>query len=94
MISGIQWIISILYDEGVLLRATIEVNGHRATFEGEEWSGEDEELVRLLNFMLRRSQISGYDPAPHTNEAKRVAKLLGGKVIDYELPEYVEGRVY
>jgi len=76
------------------MRATIEIGGEEATLEGWEWSSEDEELKEMLNRMLDVDGPSGADPAPSYHEAKRVIGIVGGKIVDYELPEYEEGHVY
>jgi len=76
------------------MNATIELRGMQATIEGWEWTGTDEQSVTLLNAMLDPAGPSGGDPAPNTHEARRVAELLGGKVVDFELPEYDPEAVY
>jgi len=76
------------------MNATIELAGMTATIEGWEWTGEDGRFVALLNAMLDPDGPSGGDPAPNTHEARRVAELLGGKVIAFELPEYDPEAVY
>jgi len=76
------------------MNATIELAGMQATIEGWEWTGEDECFVALLNAMLDADGPSGADPAPNTHEARRMAELLGGKVVDFELPEYDPEAVY
>ena len=74
--------------------ATIELAGMRATIKGWSWTGTDGQFVTLLNAMLDPYGPSGGDPAPNTHEARRVAELLGGKVIAFELPEYDPEAIY
>jgi len=74
--------------------ATIELADMAATIDGWNWKGKDKRLVALLNSMLDPDGPSGGDPAPNYHEAQRVAKLLGAKVVDYELPPYEKGTVY
>ena len=76
------------------MNATIELAGMQATIDGWNWTGSDEGLVALLNAMLDPDGPSGADPAPNTHEARRVAELLGGKVLEFELPEYDPEAVY
>ena len=76
------------------MKATINISGVSATLEGWTWSSTDRQLARLLNVMLDPDGPSGADPAPNTHEARRVAQLLGGEVVDYELPPYDKDAVY
>jgi len=76
------------------MNASIELAGMQATIDGWEWKGEDEQFIARLNSMLDPDGPSGADPAPNTHEARRVAELLGGKVLEFELPEYDPEAVY
>ena len=76
------------------MNATIELAGMQATIDGWNWTGEDERFIALLNAMMDPGGPSGADPAPNTHEARRMAELLGGKVLEFELPEYDREAVY
>jgi hypothetical protein len=76
------------------MNATIELGDMTATIEGWEWEGSNKHLVALLNSMLDPDGPSGGDPAPNTHEARRVARLLGAKVVDFELPSYDPEAIY
>ena len=76
------------------MRATVQLGGMQATIEDWNWTGEDRQLVAVLNAMLDPNGPSGGDPAPNTHEARRVIGLLGGEVIDFELPPYDKDTVY
>ena len=76
------------------MSATIKVGVFEATLDGWEWAEGDAWFVDRLNAMLDPEGPSGSDPAPDLHEAQRVAKELGGQVIRFDKPEYVEGTVY
>lgn len=76
------------------MRATIEVADARATLKGWNWTSRHEAWAAVLNSMLDPLGPSGSDPAPSLHEARRVVSIIGGAVVDYKLPKYVEGRVY
>ena len=76
------------------MKATIRVGDDVATLEDWEWTGEDIIFTQMLNSMLDPLGPSGSDPAPNTHEAERVAELLGGEVVGYEIPVYASGRIY
>lgn len=76
------------------MRATIRIGDIEATLEEWQWTSGSDLWVEVLNGMLDPDGPSGSDPAPNFHEAQRVAGILGTDVTDYELPEYVEGRVY
>ena len=76
------------------MSATIRVGTFEATIEGWQWAGDNPAFVGMLNARLDPVGPSGADPAPDYHEALRVVEEIGGEVIDYELPEYVRGRIY
>lgn len=76
------------------MRATIEMGGARATIENWHWTSRRQVLADVLNRMLDPIGPSGADPAPNYHAALEAIERLGGKILDYELPEYVHGRVY
>ena len=76
------------------MSATVEIAGERATIDGWEWTGSRAELVGLLNGMLSTTGPGGDDPAPDYHEAERVVGVLGGEVVEFVVPEVVEGVVY
>ncbi len=74
--------------------AIIEIHGIQAMlFEG-RWSSSDAVFESLLNDMLDPDGPSGADPQPDVTEAERIAKELGGKVVEFEFDESPEGLVY
>ena len=76
------------------MKATIEVNGITAVIEDWEWTSVDKTIANILNLMLDKLGPSGSDPAPNYHEAQRIASIIGAKVTDYELPDFVKGTVY
>ena len=76
------------------MSATVKIYGQTATIDGWKWTGEDEELVALLNSMLDPNGPSGADPDPGGNEAARVAKELGGEMVSRDPVESEPGVVY
>lgn len=76
------------------MRATIETHGASATIEGWEWRSENEIVSEMLNQMLPPDGPSGADPAPNYHAALDAVEQFGGHLVSYELPEYVEGRIY
>lgn len=76
------------------MSATIQAGLFEATIKDWHWTGDNPAFVAMLNARLDPAGPSGADPAPDYHEAQRVAAEIGAEVIDYELPEYVSGRVY
>lgn len=76
------------------MTATIRAGTFEATIDGWEWIGDNASLVEMLNAHLDPEGPSGGDPAPDYHEAQRVADLIGAEVIEFDLPDYVDGRVY
>lgn len=76
------------------MTATIRAGTFEATIDGWEWTGDNASFVDMLNANLDPEGPSGADPAPDYHEALRVADKIGAMVTEYDLPEYVEGRVY
>lgn len=76
------------------MTTTIEWSGERATIDGWEWTSDYTNLADTLNAMLDPNGPSGGDPAPDYHEAVRVANAIGAEIVEFDLPEYVEGRVY
>jgi len=68
-----------------------------ATFKGGEWSVENDEdgmFQGILEGMTEIMYPTGYDPQADKHFVDRVAKELGGVVLENPEEEFVEGRVY
>ena len=76
------------------MSATIKVGGLTATIKDYVWTSEDAGFAEYLNITLDPLGPSGADPAPDYHAALAAAKELHGKVTEYDLPDYVAGRVY
>lgn len=76
------------------MSATVKIGPHKARIEGYVWTCEDKALQRLLNALLSPFGPSGSDPNPDASAAEAAVKTLGGRVLQADPTEYVEGRVY
>ena len=76
------------------MSATIQAGTFTATLQDWLWTGGNPAFVAMLNARLDPEGPSGADPAPDYHEALRIADVIGAEVIDFELPEYVKGRIY
>jgi len=64
------------------------------TVDGYEFHGDDEHLVELLNVARNPLGPSGASPIPDLELAVEARHLFGIKIIDWDTPKFVEGRVY
>lgn len=76
------------------MSATIQKGAFEATISDWNWTSDSTAFARMLNTQLDPEGPSGSDPAPDYHEALRVSELIGAEVTTFDLPEYVEGRVY
>jgi len=76
------------------MTATINIAGIEATIDDYRWTSRDAVLASTLNAMLDPLGPSGGDPAPDYHAALAAVEQIGGKVVKYDLPEYVAGRIY
>ena len=76
------------------MSATIRVGDYTAVIEDYTWRGGIPELIALLNAMLNPLGPSGSDPNPDLHAAQAAIEILGGRIIDYDETEFVEGRIY
>lgn len=74
--------------------ARIKVGEFIANIEEYVWSSNTEGLEDILNGFLDELGPSGADPNPDLHVAMEVVEVLGGEVIDYDVPEYVPDRIY
>ena len=76
--------------------AVIRIEDIEATFDGETWHSEDQDLTDILNgnFRPRDEDYSPSVPNFYLQVAQRAADAFDGVVIDYPPSDYVEGRVY
>ena len=77
-----------------MMSATIEVDGQAATISEYVWASDDQELEGILTSITGTDAPSGADPAPDYHAALAAVNVIGGKVTEYRLPKYVDGRVY
>lgn len=64
------------------MEATIEFDGITATLKGWRWTCSDYEWEQALNGLLDPNGPSQSYPQPNIMEARRVAKMLQGKVVN------------
>lgn len=76
------------------MSATIQIADIKATINNYKWRCKNKHYERLLNSMLNDGGPSGSDPNPDYNAALLAVKMIGGKVIDYDLLDYDENAIY
>ena len=76
------------------MRAVIQIFGEKASIQDWKWTCRNMTIESLLNHMLAPLGPSGADPAPNYHEAQRIAEMFRGKVLEYELPEFIDGTIY
>lgn len=74
--------------------AVVRFDSVLATINGYEWECDDSVLKALLDSMLDPDGPSPSNPQPDITEARRVAEVLGGEVMEEIPEEHEEGKVY
>jgi hypothetical protein len=71
-------------------------NGNKAWVSGGEWLSENLVLQELCEMYSERQpwQPQPSDPSPDYTVAVYVAEKLGAKIVRFDIPESVPGRVY
>lgn len=73
----------------------VDFSGIIATIEDMAWSCEDKQLEDILNSTLDPLGPSGADPDPnYTAAVDAIERLGGGKVIERDEVDYVDGAIY
>ena len=76
------------------MSATVDFAIYTAVLNDGIWESNSDEFTKLLQSMYPIYGPSGSDPMPDYNEALRVSKILGGKVIKYDIPKFDKDVVY
>ena len=77
------------------MSVTIRTIQDMATIDGYEWTGDNAQLVDLLNSMLAPYGPSGADPNPDMTAAQAAIDSIGGEIVDINQDiKHVKGRVY
>lgn len=72
----------------------ISIRGIDASISDGVWKSEDAVLEQVLNSLLDPFGPSGSDPDSDYHAAEAAIKTLGGKILQADAQEYIDGQVY